>query len=118
MQRNQVGMEQRGRTEGKGIESVGNSKRRLATGRERSTPVVGLAVLRVLRNLSWSRGLRIPRRLLPPTHPHRSPGATLYYSDHESVRCCAAFCRCLEFHPSTLSLPSSDHSFSGQNQFI
>jgi hypothetical protein len=89
-------MEQEGQNEGKQIESVGTSTRGLASGRERGPPFIGYALLRLLRNLSWSRGLRIPRRLTPPTHSHHSPATPLYYSDHiKSVSCCAAFCRSL-----------------------
>lgn len=85
-------MEQEGQIEGKQIESVGTNTRGLASGQERGPPFLGFALLRLLRNLSWSRGLRIPRRLTPPTHSQQCPATSLCYSGPiKSVSCCAAF---------------------------
>lgn len=98
-------MEQGGHIEGKQIESIGTSTRGPASGRERGSSFIGFALLRLFRNLSWSRGLRIPRRLTPSADSQQRPTTSLCYSDHiKSVSCCAAFCRFLQVPSSYLAL--------------
>lgn len=88
-------MEQ-GQNEGKRTESDGMSVRGLASGEEQGSFFIGHTLLRLLKNLSWSRGVWIPRFLTPPNFSRSSLATPLYYSDHiKSLSCCAAFCRFL-----------------------
>lgn len=66
----------------------------IGVSRRGGPPLIGYTLLRLFRNITWSKGLRILHRLATPVYQHHRPSGTpLYFSDGKVVRCCATFCK-------------------------